>query len=1714
MNFRLLSCLFMVLLMLLLPQSSILIWENEMSAPDDGTALPLDIQLLGIGNIDDPSVVSDSQGNFHIIWIENLTSLMYARVGPSGNITHGPLIQNFDLNNVKYSTTVAVDENDNLHYSFLSKSNGNTCLRYVAVDSSTDAIGDLWFNPITHSYGSVVCKSNSFKMSNPDIAVDSQGSAHIVWQDIDDPLNNRYGLFGIRYAMMEANWTTHTPDSPIFDTMLTPGVSESTHPKLDITDEDEVVVTWQDTRSSKIELVFLVDTSGSMNNQWGYLCTLLYGGSMSSGGNFAGLKQLLHNSSLELYETIYMLSSIPSTMSCGISTGGGGPRNSPLGLVSNDHSGGLRFTGEVVYNGAAINISSGGGYYGEFWGPATTWACSSWRDSNSNVPGNPPTQWDHKWNPNAVKIVLPISDEGPYGGDPIDSSDTASINEAHDACVLAGVKPMPLYSGSNSGVVSAAIDLAMCPGGQISTGSRTCPASTGSVIRTTDAGGKAYSFNSFSQSSASLLINEIISSASTSVWTTILDPYAKLSDATFQRGNPAYIQSGGNYYEDIGWGGLFGNHFVVVNDTRISSLDDWSSKPNVAISSDGLFQYVWSDSRDVVGNSASDSHEIYWQNVDLSAWDFNGQANGIDIYSIQNAVSNASSLSPVEGVGLAGSRDVESHSSQPSLIIDDSDVMHVAWVEHDSGLGTNISYRRSINATTSPTQFLPNPWYVNCNSNISGSPCSTPTYPLSDWDSKKNGAGDRNVLINTDENDGDEPSIAVTKGGGKSGAVVWVDSEPCGLYNSTGSDEYLCIKRIRRSMFSIVPVSSNVSYTLEPSEQVTINFTIDHMGSPLSNPIDVELDWSGLPSDWGVYAEIDLGQGMNVLNQLNSTWQIPSGGTVPLSLTISAPSKFLAINSEQNNPVIGIVPVNSGGGAFTNLEINLDVRHNLVVSAPQNSIQIEQGNSGILTIDISNYGNIVEDIFFPDSTTLAGQLAWGLPYGWNIDFVNRIDLIDNSTTSKMLRIYIPDDQLPGATNLTVVATSHKVSQQGEPGAVATYDLTVHVIRKRVGNIIFELYDSFEELMPGDCGYFSVDITKHFGDDNVVISVVDGPEERPESVSLEVWRETHWILNIDYSALPGGNLVEPDAKRFFTNGLSRTIFIELCSPFKAGAGDVGEVQLRAELFVDSLAYDIISMQATVLPKFSVLTNWHDAPTEINPGQAFEVTIDVENDGNMPISISPSISSQDDDWSVSWVNGTPDLIDVGDELMMVAIVNVPIDALAGNTQIELEFLSMVNGPPIQLGFASGSIEVLSRTDLVILSSDTQSNDFDISPGQTIDIHFTIINNGNIAENPWLDNYTTGASGVLSEIPRMDGLPGINATWFEVENAGTLLSVLDEISSDSAGRFRISLIEPGQERSIVLRITMVDYYSGWFNDQLGVRINSDNGYAIDGGDIDADDKWSPLDSNEQLIELNVKIPDVYVNAVSEDLDGDELVLQIEVSNIGNVPVENILLRVCDMRLERAEITGCSRSDAVAEVRVSYIEAANGNSPTTNIIAIRITDPLDYIVLSIDAEEEILESDETNNMMEKQLLLSTDGSNGFDTLFGIKSNNLLYGLMFVLWGLIVYLGISAISGRMKDRKMASGWQKGGSGWDSSAIKSSKVKKKNQVDPTPYAEVHSLDMSMSTRPSVDVSDLDLSQSVNPSQSIVGESIDFGGNRDKKEKSDEFTIGDLIDDLI
>jgi uncharacterized membrane protein len=1726
---RLRLAIFLTLLMLLTPVAPLLSIEQVSASPEtNGTASPVEISRVATGILSEPAIVGDSAGNFHVIWVENHSKLMYLAVDSEGSSAGQPSQIGASGGNIKWSPRISIDDSGILHMLWIKDSTSSNCLVYFASNPTTDSDPtDGFYNPTDYSMNNVVCKTNFIidNIANPNLAVDSQGAAHIVWQDKDDPLDSHFGLPAIRYSMMEANWSSHMADSPIFDTLLTTSPSKSTFPELTITDDDEIVVTWQDSRGSMVEIAVLLDSSSwdGMFDEWKDMCTLLYGGIDRQGWPSPGLQNMADSVGVILLDTIYGLGNYVPTNPADYGNCAGHntlQHSNPVILTEQYHTGGIRKLHRTIFNG---QMQNGANQY-EDWGPATTWACLSWMDANGNVgnASNPPTNYDHRWNPEATKFAIPISDEAPKTGNTGTSSDDdQSIAEAHDACVEGGVVPITVLgeitSSSSNSMWSYGLDLSQCPLGAVSSSPRTC---SNVNVRNTDAGGRVSQWPATGQNLSQMFDYwmGILHSGTPEVWTTVLDPYAKLSDSSFQRGMPAHLENGGVYSEDIGWGGQVANHFVVVNDTKITDDYSWSGRPDVEMTSDGWFQYIWSDSRQ--GRSQSDSHELVWKRVNLEAWDFNGQASGIDLSTNFAASSQVQYLSPLDGTSAVGARDADAHNGQGSIIIDDDDLMHAVWVESDGDLSTNITYRRSADATRNPQQNLPNPWYVEVMNQGMGA--LGPTYDLADWQSEKMSVGGDKILINVDD-DMFGPSIAVTSDNRRTAAVVWVDSEPCDS-GATGLPfgDHLCFRRIQRSILLIESDVPSLSRTLEPGEQVTMNFTIEHLGPSSGNSMDVKLDWSGLPSDWTVTAFVGSGQGQILMSPIDSNWQMPSGGNLPVSLIIEAPSKFDATISESHQPSIGIVSTDGIHGASLYLDINLEVIHGLVLDAPQNTIQIEQGGSGLLSINISNYGNVWEDVSFPNRTTSGGRQIWGLPYGWEVDFVDHISLLENgTTTSKNLQITVPENQVPNSVNLTVVATSDKVSQQGVPGAEAAYELTVEVIRKRVGNIVFELWDPVEEVLPGQCAYFMVDVTKHYGDDDVIITVEQGPPDRPESISLEAWRQTNWVVNIDYSALPGGDIVEPTARRYFTAGLSRNIFVELCSPYDALASETQEVKLRAELFVDSQAFDEISMQVVVLPFNSLAATWQNAPSKIDPGQAFEVTLLVENDGNVPQSFQPIMAdnSNYDGWSIEWVNGTPNGLEVGAELSMIAIVRVPLNALAGNTEVIIQLHSVVIEDSLRAE-VFGFIEILPRVNLILSPSEGSTFDFDLRPGDVFDVSFNAMNDGNLAEAPWLENHTTGAGGTLSATPRMDGLTGIETVWYVVENAGTPLALFTEIEPDLSGRLRLPLLQPGESVPVVLRMSLYGY-PGWSSDYFGVRLRSESGYANEGGDIDADEKWLTTDSNEQIVDLNVLISDVFVNAVTEELDDDDVKLQVKIQNVGNVPAENILLRICDMRLARAEVAGCDRNDAIAEQRISFVGAAVDGIPTTHVVAIRLTEPVGFVVISIDAENEVIESDESNNMMEKELLLQAGGSSGSDTAFEFATGNILLGLMIVLWVLILSFGVSAIRGRRKNRMRSSNWQDNDSWGDEvnqAAKKGRKGRVKSPAD-TPYAEVHSMDMSMPSPSSLDVSDLDLSPS-DPTPDSASEGAlkplgDIGYDpTEEKAKSDEFTIGDLIGDLL
>ncbi len=143
---------------------------------------------------------------------------------------------------------------------------------------------------------------------------------------------------------------------------------------------------------AQIDLVFVVDTSGSMWDEWATLP-----------GIIQGLADTLAQAGIDLHLKVYALGAkygnIPDTE---VLTKG-------------------------IFNGNVVNITS------ECWGPGTAWVAEY-----------------YQWRAGAYRIVIPISDENCYQGGGQDQNDLKSIAEAVQYCQRNAVEAYPFHGFSDT----------------------------------------------------------------------------------------------------------------------------------------------------------------------------------------------------------------------------------------------------------------------------------------------------------------------------------------------------------------------------------------------------------------------------------------------------------------------------------------------------------------------------------------------------------------------------------------------------------------------------------------------------------------------------------------------------------------------------------------------------------------------------------------------------------------------------------------------------------------------------------------------------------------------------------------------------------------------------------------------------------------------------------------------------------------------------------------------------------------------------------------------------------------------------------------------------------------------------------------------------------------------------------------------------------------
>jgi len=1590
-------------LMVLSVMSSLLIASVTVSASTVVITEAIQIVDGGTSSDSQAAVGSDSSGNVHVVWTRNNLHLYYAMISPRGEtLIDATQITNSGLHKI-WHPDLAVDEFDRIHVVWADKA-GQHSIMYTALSPWSAPMDGMASDDGTISaIDDTIISRRSQNRDWPALDIDSQNNVHIVWQDNYDELGRFFNQPQIYYSMIQPDIGSGAIVTLFDDTLLTPIIGHKGHPDVVVDANDYVQIAWDDTRGGKVELAFIVDTSGSMYSEWADICTVIYGGNFASGGNFQGIKPLLEEGNMTVYETIYGLgNTLPGAASSGNCQGynkNTGPRTTPLGQTPGDDSGGIRKLPGTIYNGNTYS-----GYSGEDWGPGTNWACLSWKDAAGNVPGNPPTQADHRWNPNATKIVIPVSDEGPKDGDPSQQADDkAAIQEAHDNCILAGVVPVGLYGqgyGGAGNIQSHFMDLVQCPNGVVSTQTRNCP---GNTLANTDAGGQAYEFPSGSGNNQMALLVEAMVYISTNnsreIYMSVLDPYAKMNnDPSFTPGSPGHSAQGGVYAEDTGAGS--DGHLVVVNDTRVTIDDAYSFHPSIGVDRQGNTHIAWMDGRDY-GFEKDVNYEVYYTKLRLQgAGEWDGAEEGLSTYAIKKI--NDTPVSNVEGKnGLPPASPYAGNSVFPSLLTDDQNNVHIAWV--DSGnLSANeeVLYVR-LNQTdlTGDGETALDPWEA---------------VAVTSWNSNKLGP-----------NSGRQPAIgmppAFSNDLGSGAHIAWSDTNKCGD-DGNNNRFTICYSHVLTGQVDVEFDEGETFYhVIEPGQQTIYNMT---MNNSTPGPKDLVADTyglniSGVPMNWTA----NLYFASNHSSIFPDTPIFLEGGeNVRFYMRVQAPSIYQANGDELAE--IRVTAQSYKDPAIQNDLITLtlmDVVHGINLDTSHSMADIEQGDTAIFSITITNTGNVHDAFVFWDPNSLEGQQEWLLPFGWQVNFPIRVELDPGQSVTKNLEVFVPTSEDPGAFVIYVKGWS-----EGEPiksvekGTYDILELGVFVSIRSTGNIVFAVDDRSSQIKPGECASYDVDVTKNFDSGELVFATPGAPEAKPDGIAMDAWRQENWVVIVDFanatgSADAGDGLGDPIAWTIpgTAEKVTKRVTVHVCAPQNATAGLGPAITLKGYLDGYPRISDSAILSTNVEHVFDLDAGIDPAvgtSMSVNPGEQISLPMTVVNDGNGPdrfdfrLARVTDASGVDVIWDIDIPRETLQELSPDTHQDFEVIMNVPDRVTAGEYTVVMQAYSEEVYPD-----ASGR-ETRIRDSVVLTVTVNEFHDMQITMDPTVDnavktsapgriVRFTvnISNNGNVPDVPTLNNHSASrdADGVPSQLPGMEALVGWDVSWYIMrqlsadlvveESCEAMLSTASSYPEEKCvfltdlDEWRLPEMAPYETLTVVAAI-QVGTLAALDTRNIGLKVVSKFGDMENDGDHDDSPDWAGdmLDTNEMVVTLRLRAPNLKVAEIimppSTSADVDSTIpIGIILENDGNVHATDIEIVLCEYDKSSSELTkeirenGCDEEHVVMRQVVGALLAPD-DSEDSRAVEIYLLYPVSagskgvYVV--VDPSNEIVEASEDDNV------------------------------------------------------------------------------------------------------------------------------------------------------
>ena len=1070
------------------------------------------------------------------------------------------------------------------------------------------------------------------------------------------------------------------------------------------------------------------------------------------------------------------------------------------------------------------------------------------------------------------------------------------------------------------------------------------------------------------------------------------------------------------------------------------TIDDaYSFHPSIGVDMEGNTHIAWMDGRDY-GFEKDVNYEIYYTKLRLQgAGEFDGRDDGLSTYAIKKI--NDTPISNVETyAGLPQNAPWGGNSVFPSLLTDDQNQVHIAWV--DSGnisAGEELLYVR-LNHTSLEGDGLTalDPWE---------------TVAITSWSSNKLGP-----------NSGYKPSIgmppAFSNDLGSGAHVAWSDTNKCN--DETNNNRFtVCYSHVLTGQVDVDFDDGETFYhVIEPGEQTIYNLT---MNNSTPGPKDLVADSYGLnitgvPTNWT--ATLFFADNHTAIFPDTEIF-LEGGESIRFYLRVRAPSIYQANADELAEIRVDAKSYKDPAirSEITTLTL-MDVVHGIDLDASHSVADVEQGQTAIFSITITNTGNVADTFLFWDPQTLEGRQEWLLPFAWDVNFPLSVQLDPQQTVTKNLEISVPTSEDPGAFVILLKGWSAgEPVKSVEKGTYDILELGVFVSIRSSNNIVFNITDQEAMVTPApyapnaldpNCHVFEIEVEKYFDTGDLVFTT-PGTTGNDDNWTTEVIFPNGLNLNPDGVSYPWV-LMSGDDYRM------HVVKVKICAPDDAPAGLGKAVTIKAHLkgYPKISAAKILQVDVDHVYRLSTDVSLVDNDQlTVNPGDSIILPTTVNNNGNGPDRFDYTLARVTDSagvdviWDITVPRNTLEELDSGSSQSFEVLMNIPQQVPAGDYTVVFHTKSEQKdedaaGRMTRLrDVTTLTVTVREFYDMQISMDPTVENDVKTSaPGRVVRFIVNVTNAGNVPDVPTLDNHTSVRSGTditVNEQPDMGTLDGWDVSWRIIRQVGLdLESEEDCVSTTSTAAsfpedscvyledidsWRLPEMAPYETYTMVA-IVAIDPGAQLTTRSLGLKVVSMMGNAEQGGDHDDSPSWvgDLLDSNEKIVTINLRAPNLVVKTATTDSTsadvGESIPIRIEIANTGNVHASDIEVILCeyddeDMMSEiRKNDNMCDEESIVMRQIIGALDKPD-DSQDERVIELYMLYPVNagsknvYVV--VDPGNTIVEANEGDNIV--RISQELGSSNPFLDVAGevvgkVALPTMIVLLTFSLFGVLYLVG------------------------------------------------------------------------------------------------------------